>query len=105
MESMQPLQLLNQILGPKASSATGGSANATGESTESFGNMVAGALQNVAGKQKAAETLTIAAANGEDVPIRDVVQAVSEAELTLQTLMTVRDRAVEAYQEIARMPI
>ncbi len=35
----------------------------------------------------------------------DVVQAVSNAELTLQTVVAVRDRVVNAYQEIMRMPI
>jgi flagellar hook-basal body complex protein FliE len=35
----------------------------------------------------------------------DYPQAISQAQLTLQTLVTVRDRAVEAYQEVIRMPI
>lgn len=106
MNAMNPLQLLNQTLGPKATGATSGIATtAVGEPSESFGSMVSSALQNVVGKQKTAETLSIAAASGQNVPIRDVVQAVAEAELTLQTMMSVRDRAIEAYQEIARMPI
>lgn len=35
----------------------------------------------------------------------DVVRAVNDAELTLQTVTTVRDRVITAYQEIMRMPI
>lgn len=35
----------------------------------------------------------------------DVVSAVSNAELTLQTVVTVRDRVIQAYQDIIRMPI
>lgn len=34
-----------------------------------------------------------------------VVEAVAAAELTVQTVTTVRDRIVEAYQELIRMPI
>jgi flagellar hook-basal body complex protein FliE len=34
-----------------------------------------------------------------------VVQAVSRAELALQTTTAIRDRVVSAYQEIMRMPI
>jgi flagellar hook-basal body complex protein FliE len=34
-----------------------------------------------------------------------VVEAFSQAELALQTAVTVRDRVVSAYQEILRMPI
>lgn len=37
--------------------------------------------------------------------IADVVTAVNSAEVTLQTVLAVRDRMVEAYQEILRMPI
>lgn len=34
-----------------------------------------------------------------------VVQALAAAELTLETATTIRDRVVEAYQEILRMPV
>ncbi len=34
-----------------------------------------------------------------------VVEALAKAELALQTAVTIRDRVVEAYQEILRMPV
>jgi len=37
--------------------------------------------------------------------IVDVVTSVAEAELTVQTIVAVRDRVLNAYQEILRMPI
>ena len=37
--------------------------------------------------------------------LTDVVTAVTSAELTLQTVVAVRDRVISAYQEIMRMPI
>ncbi|MHA1523152.1 MAG: flagellar hook-basal body complex protein FliE [Alphaproteobacteria bacterium] len=37
--------------------------------------------------------------------IIDVVTAVAEAELTVKTLASVRDRMLSAYQDILRMPI
>ena len=37
--------------------------------------------------------------------LTDVVQAVTEADLTLQTVIAMRDRLVGAYQDIMRMPI
>ncbi len=37
--------------------------------------------------------------------VTEVVTAVTSAELTLQTVVAVRDRVVEAYQSILRMPI
>ena len=35
----------------------------------------------------------------------DIVTAVSNAEVTLETVVALRDRVVQAYQEILRMPI
>jgi flagellar hook-basal body complex protein FliE len=35
----------------------------------------------------------------------DVVTAITSAEVTLQTVVAVRDKMIQAYQEILRMPI
>ena len=37
--------------------------------------------------------------------LREVVEAVNAAEITLQTVVAVRDRMIAAYQEIMRMPV
>ena len=37
--------------------------------------------------------------------LNDVVAAVNDAEMTLQTGTTLRDKLVQAYQEIVRMPV
>jgi flagellar hook-basal body complex protein FliE len=37
--------------------------------------------------------------------LRDVVAAVNNAELTLQTVVAVRDKVIAAYQSILQMPI
>ena len=34
-----------------------------------------------------------------------LVQALAQSELAVETVVTVRDKVVEAYQEILRMPI
>ncbi|MEM6649149.1 MAG: flagellar hook-basal body complex protein FliE [Pseudomonadota bacterium] len=36
---------------------------------------------------------------------QSVVEAISQAEMALQTAVTVRDRVVGAYQELLRMPL
>lgn len=51
-----------------------------------------------------AEKQSLAAAAGE-ANINDVVMAMSKAEMTLQTVTSIRDKAVEAYKQIMRMPI
>lgn len=53
---------------------------------------------------KTGEKMSAKAVTGE-AELVDVVQAVNAAELTLQTVVAVRDRMVSAYQEIMRMPI
>jgi flagellar hook-basal body complex protein FliE len=50
------------------------------------------------------ETMSKAGIEG-TADLNDVVAAVNDAELTLQTITTLRDRLVQAYQEIIRMPI
>jgi flagellar hook-basal body complex protein FliE len=35
----------------------------------------------------------------------DVASAINNAELTLQSVVAVRDRVIQAYQEVIRMPI
>jgi flagellar hook-basal body complex protein FliE len=37
--------------------------------------------------------------------LNEVVTAVSEAETALQTVAAIRDRIIESYKEIMRMPI
>ncbi|MFQ5774571.1 MAG: flagellar hook-basal body complex protein FliE [Kiloniellaceae bacterium] len=50
------------------------------------------------------EQQTLKAAVG-TADLTEVVTAVARAELTLQTVVTLRDRVIQAYQEILRMPI
>ncbi len=53
---------------------------------------------------RTSEEMSAKAVTGE-ADLTDVVQAVTNAELTLQTVVSIRDRMVSAYQEILRMPI
>ena len=75
-----------------------------GASGSDFGDVLQHAVQGVVEASKEAEGLsTQAIAGGGN--ITDVVAAVSKAELALQTTATIRDRVVQAYQDIMRMPI
>ncbi len=53
---------------------------------------------------KTGEKMSARAVTGE-ADLTEVVQAVNAADLTLQTIVSIRDRLVSAYQEIMRMPI
>ena len=69
-----------------------------------FGSMVTSAIADTTGAVANAEQLSAAAAAGE-AELLDVVTAVSAAEISLETVVAVRDEVVRAYQEILRMPI
>lgn len=51
-----------------------------------------------------ADQMSLAAVDGK-ANVAEVVTAVANAELALQTVVAVRDQVVQAYQEILRMPI
>lgn len=51
-----------------------------------------------------AEKQSLAATEGK-ADLNQVVNAVTAAEMTVQTVTAVRDRVISAYQEILRMPI
>jgi flagellar hook-basal body complex protein FliE len=69
-----------------------------------FGGMLQRAIGGVVDTSRQAEALsTQAIAGGGN--LTEVVAAVSKAELALQTTTTIRDRVVQAYQDIMKMPI
>lgn len=53
---------------------------------------------------KGGETASANAVLGK-ASLTDVVEAVTAAELTLQTVVALRDRMLQSYQDIMRMPI
>ena len=69
-----------------------------------FANMVQKAAQGAVENLREGETQSLQAAAG-TADLNEVVTAVSNAELTLQTVVTVRDKVLQAYKEILRMPI
>ncbi len=70
----------------------------------SFAEFMKENIQDTVQTMKAGEEMSAKAVTGE-AGLTDVVQAVTSAELTLQTVVAVRDRMISAYQDIMRMPI
>jgi flagellar hook-basal body complex protein FliE len=69
----------------------------------SFSNVLQGYLNNVDATVKQASDLTVKAAAGNVDNIHDLTIASQKAKLALELTVTVRDKAVESYQEIMRM--
>ena len=78
--------------------------SAVGGSRNEFSAMVKNFAQDAIDKSAVSGQLSAAAAAGK-ANIDQVVIAVAEAETTLNTVVAVRDKVLEAYREILRMPI
>lgn len=71
---------------------------------QSFAEMVSDAAHGAIGAGRHAEQMSAKAIAG-TADLREVVTAVTNAEVTLQTALAIRDRVVQAYQDILAMPI
>lgn len=88
----------------RAYSDVAGNFGASPDPSGGFGGALARALDGVVQTGKAAEQQSMQAIAGTG-NLTDVVSAVAKAELALQTTVAIRDRVVQAYQDIMRMPI
>lgn len=70
----------------------------------SFSDVLANFTSDSIDTLKKGEQVTMLAAQGK-ADITTVVSAMSEADLTLQTIVSIRDRVMSAYQDVIRMPI
>lgn len=81
-----------------------GAARAPG-AAESFSSAVSAALGTVDAGQKAAEAEVRRFLNGESVDIHQVALAQQQAQLSFELFLQMRNKVVQAYQEIMRMQI
>lgn len=69
-----------------------------------FGSFLSDAMKDAVSTMKQGEKMAGASLAGK-ADIVDVVNAVNQAEITLDTVVAVRDKVVAAYQSIINMPI
>ena len=72
--------------------------------SKDFLSLVKDAAQDAVKTGQKSEAMSVAGVAGK-ADLMDVVQAVGNAEVTLQTVVAVRDKMINAYQELIRMPI
>ncbi|WCN39090.1 flagellar hook-basal body complex protein FliE [Aneurinibacillus uraniidurans] len=75
------------------------------EVTESFASYLRDAINDVNGLQKTADKMNEGLATGQVQDFHQVTIASQKASIALEMTMQVRNKAVEAYQEIMRMQI
>ena len=88
----------------KSASGKGGASDEIKTEGSDFASMVQEGIKSVVDTGKKSEEVSKAAISGK-ADVRDVVAAVNNAELTLQTVVAVRDKVVTAYNEILHMPM
>lgn len=79
----------------------GGDSPVDKSASPSFGDVLKNSIADSIGVMKAGDAMSAKAVTGE-ATLPDVVQAVNAADLTLRTVISIRDRLVNAYQEIMR---
>ncbi len=71
----------------------------------SFGTILKNAISVVNDNQIASDNMTNKLVNGDNVELHDVMITAQKANITLNTALSVRNKVVEAYQEIMRMTV
>ena len=71
----------------------------------SFADMLKDTIKEVNGHQKVADKMATEVATGKNDNIQETMLAMAQAELSFNLMVQVRNKALEAYQEIMRMPV
>ena len=71
---------------------------------QSFGAVLKEALGSVMEAGRKSDAQTVAMTSGKS-NVMDVVTAVAETDVAVSTLVSVRDRVIQSYEDIMRMPI
>ena len=80
----------------------GGPGNETGG--PSFGAVLKDAISSVADAGRKSDAQTVAMASGK-ANVMDVVTAVAETDVAVSTLVSVRDRVIQSYEDVMKMSI
>lgn len=88
----------------RTGSLQGGGNIGGGQDEVNFGDVLRQTVSDSINTMEQGEKASAQAITGE-ANIVDVVQAVNKAEMTLETVVALRDRMVQAYNDIMSMPI
>ena len=95
---IQASKLLTDAAQNSSVGSTGGAQNSD------FGKLLAGQLQNVMNVSKQSDQMSMDLVNGK-ANVVDVVTAISQTELAMESMVAVRDKVISAYEDIMKMPI
>ncbi len=81
------------------------STNKISKSTESFSDFLKDSLAKVSSLEKESEEHTLKLVTGESENIHEAMIAAQKADIALQFTMQIRNKVLDAYNEIMRMQI
>jgi len=84
---------------------TEGSAVSPNEAQKSFSSFLKDSIEEVNQAQIQSDIMTEKLALGQDVDLHEVMIASQKANITMQLTLEIRNKAVEAYQEMMRMQV
>ena len=87
----------------EAAKSSSGAAGPGGQGAD-FGKVLADQMQGVMDAGKKSDQMSLELLNGK-ANVVDVVTAISQTELAMESMVAVRDKVISAYEEIMRMPI
>jgi flagellar hook-basal body complex protein FliE len=104
-----PIEAIMSSVTPTAAVAPLGMGDLAGAASvqgpnEAFAAKLGGAVENLQTVQNKADDLAVKAATGTLQDVHDYTIAATEASLVTQLTVAVRNKAVEAFSEIMRMP-
>ncbi|MGY1815463.1 flagellar hook-basal body complex protein FliE [Blastococcus sp. SYSU D00820] len=85
--------------------AAAGTAPAAGTGDGGFADVLAGSVDQLQNLQSTSNALAVQAATGDLKDVHDYMIAAQEASLATEMVVTIKNKAVEAFTEIMRMPI
>ena len=88
-----------------AGDTVGGAGAAGSAGSQSFGQMMSKALESLQGTQTKADNLAVQAATGDLTNVHDYMIASTEASLATELTVAVRNKAVEAFNQIINMGV
>ena len=78
---------------------------AAGEGGDGFAATLAAVFDQLQGTQKVTSDLAVQAATGDLRDVHDYMIASAESSLATEMVVTIKNKAVEAFNEIMRMPV
>ena len=92
----------SKLIQDAAKTSTGTSGQ--GGKASDFGKLLSDQVQGVIDAGKTSDQMSLDLVNGK-ANVVDVVTAISQTQLAMESMVAVRDKVISAYEEIMRMPI